>query len=356
MNKVITVNLNGKACQLEEGAHDKLRSYMDEAARNLAGDPGMEEILTDLERALAEKCERFLTPAKNVVTVPEIDQVLKEMGPVESSGDEPAKPEEAHKEASPSGIKRLYRLKEEGVFTGVCAGLAAYFGVDPAIIRLLFALLTMFTSGSWLLIYFILIFIMPRARTEEQKAAAFGEPFTAKDWVDRVKWNFEKPEGGHDWRFWRREVRQKMRNERRARRSFMRENAGSRPFSLVLILAGAALSLIWFLGLIGLVSGGAAFGWGVPAGMPLWAALLVWSSFYALAALPLRMLRRGACCEGPGGMACGRHAWGVADSLFRMILWTVLVWAMWRYLPGTHTHLEKLAAAGNDIARALVTP
>lgn len=356
MNKVIIISLNGKAYQLEEGAHDKLRGYLDEAARRLAGDPGKAEILSDLERALAEKCGRFLSPTKNVVSEPEMDQLIKEMGPVENSAEEGAKPEESRKEAKPAGIKRLYRLKEEGFFSGVCAGLAAYLGIDPAVIRILFALLTLFTSGSWVLIYIIFTFIMPQAHTEEQKAAAFGEPFTAKDWVDRAKGDPEKPADGRDWRFWRREFRQKMREERREQRRYMYPHAGFRPFSIILALIGAALSLAWFLGLIGLVSGGAAFGWSMPAGMPLWVALLIWSCFYALVALPLRMVHRGACYEGPGGMVCARQAWDPAGNLSRIILWTVLVWAVWRYLPGTHVFFDKLSALGSNFFKVLITP
>ena len=33
MNKVTTVNLNGRAFQVEEQAYDLLRAYLDEAAR-----------------------------------------------------------------------------------------------------------------------------------------------------------------------------------------------------------------------------------------------------------------------------------------------------------------------------------
>ena len=47
-------------------------------------------------------------------------------------------------EPSSHGTKRLYRLRDGRVVAGVCAGLAAYFGVDPTLVRLAFALLTVF--------------------------------------------------------------------------------------------------------------------------------------------------------------------------------------------------------------------
>ena len=54
MNKVITINLNGVAYQLEEGGYDALRAYLDHAARRLEGNPDKDEIMTDIEQAIAE--------------------------------------------------------------------------------------------------------------------------------------------------------------------------------------------------------------------------------------------------------------------------------------------------------------
>ena len=62
-------------------------------------------------------------------------------------------------EPSNGATKRLYRIRDGRVVAGVCAGLATYFGVDPTLIRLAFALLTVFGGvgvlvylGAWLVI------------------------------------------------------------------------------------------------------------------------------------------------------------------------------------------------------------
>ena len=62
-------------------------------------------------------------------------------------------------EPSNGATKRLYRIRDGRAVAGVCAGLAAYFGVDPTLIRLAFALLTVFGGigvllylGAWLVI------------------------------------------------------------------------------------------------------------------------------------------------------------------------------------------------------------
>ena len=51
MNKVVTIDLNGRAYQLEESGFDALRAYLDDAEVRLADDPGKAEIIADLEQA-----------------------------------------------------------------------------------------------------------------------------------------------------------------------------------------------------------------------------------------------------------------------------------------------------------------
>jgi len=60
MNKVITINLDGTAYQLEEGGYDALRSYLESASARLQGNPDRDEILSDIERAMAEKFRALL--------------------------------------------------------------------------------------------------------------------------------------------------------------------------------------------------------------------------------------------------------------------------------------------------------
>jgi phage shock protein C len=55
-------------------------------------------------------------------------------------------------EPNNGATKRLYRIRDGRVVAGVSAGLAAYFGVDPTLVRLAFALLTIF-GGLGILLY-----------------------------------------------------------------------------------------------------------------------------------------------------------------------------------------------------------
>lgn len=58
-------------------------------------------------------------------------------------------------------IKKIYRLKEEGMFLGVCAGLANYFGIDANLVRLIFILLIV-DGGSGIWIYLFLALLLPK--------------------------------------------------------------------------------------------------------------------------------------------------------------------------------------------------
>ena len=50
--------------------------------------------------------------------------------------------------------RRFHLDTGNGKFLGVCAGLARYLGVDPMIVRLVFAFGTIVGFGSFILIYF----------------------------------------------------------------------------------------------------------------------------------------------------------------------------------------------------------
>ncbi len=57
--------------------------------------------------------------------------------------------------------KKLYRSKTDKMISGVCGGLAQYFGVDATVVRLVFALLVFFGVGSGVLLYIILAIVVP---------------------------------------------------------------------------------------------------------------------------------------------------------------------------------------------------
>lgn len=57
--------------------------------------------------------------------------------------------------------KKLYRDKLNGKISGVCAGLAEYFEIDVTLIRLIWAIIILFSFGMGIFLYFIFAIIMP---------------------------------------------------------------------------------------------------------------------------------------------------------------------------------------------------
>lgn len=57
--------------------------------------------------------------------------------------------------------KRLYRSTTDKKLFGVCGGLADYFGIDPVIIRVIWAAFVLFW-GTGLLLYLIFAFVLPK--------------------------------------------------------------------------------------------------------------------------------------------------------------------------------------------------
>jgi len=59
--------------------------------------------------------------------------------------------------------KKLTRSRDK-VLGGVCGGLAEYFGLDITLVRLVYAVLTLFTSFAGIIIYIVLWIVMPSKR------------------------------------------------------------------------------------------------------------------------------------------------------------------------------------------------
>ncbi len=59
--------------------------------------------------------------------------------------------------------KKLTRSTNKMV-AGVCAGIAEYFDLDPTLVRVVYAALSLFSAGfPGLLLYIILLIIMPQS-------------------------------------------------------------------------------------------------------------------------------------------------------------------------------------------------
>ena len=366
MNKVITVNLNGRAYQVEEQAFEALRAYLDEAARLLADDPDCLEIMADLEQAIGDKGSRYLVAGRNVLGEPEMKRILEEMGPVEAGEQTAGAASSASAEHAgaagreSSGPRRLYLVREGAMLAGVCNGLAAYFGMDPTIVRLIFVVLLVLSTGFFAIAYLVLMFVIPTAKTPEERAAARGLPFNAQELVEQAKRHYADMKDSHQrWRDKRRRRKEQAFWRPKERRSY--EPPQARPFDrpqpgygarvaagLLLPLIGAisaVVTVFFLIALVSLLTTGGILDWHLPRDVPPWAAILALVAGYALVAAPLRAVRY-ASYEALGP----RRGWFV---FWDGVLWLALVVLAWwfaaTYVPGVSDFFQDLFHHWRDV-------
>lgn len=58
-------------------------------------------------------------------------------------------------------MKKLYKVEQGKMISGVCAGIATYFNVDSTLIRLAWVLFSLL-GGSGILAYIICAIVMPK--------------------------------------------------------------------------------------------------------------------------------------------------------------------------------------------------
>ena len=178
----VTVGLNGSTLQFEEQAYRRLELYLAEASRALDGNPDQQEILADLEQAVADQCSRRMGPQQSVVTLAELEPALDEIGPVQSPG------AAASSAPPPAGSARaLQQVSEGAVVSGVCQGLARYFGLDVTLLRIFAVLLVFLSGGGMILVYLALMLLLPYAPLQPGGPPVRKIPAKSREWVEFLR-------------------------------------------------------------------------------------------------------------------------------------------------------------------------
>jgi phage shock protein C len=76
-----------------------------------------------------------------------------------------------------NGSKTLVRTRDGRIVAGVCSGLAEYFGIDANLIRVIVAVLTVFTGGVGALAYLAAWVVIP----EEGEKSSIAENVVNKN-------------------------------------------------------------------------------------------------------------------------------------------------------------------------------
>ena len=185
MKQVTNTSIGGRVYALEEDAYVSLQTYLREIENALDQNPDKQEIMSDIETAIAEHIQKNITIPNQPITLNHVQFVMELMGNPESYTPEKeatqTEPQtEQHttqQEIKPE--KKLYRDTENAVLAGVGSGLSVYFGIDVVIVRVLFVIATLFW-GWGILAYIILWITMPEAKTVSEKLRMRGTPVTVQ--------------------------------------------------------------------------------------------------------------------------------------------------------------------------------
>jgi phage shock protein PspC (stress-responsive transcriptional regulator) len=98
--------------------------------------------------------------------------------------------------------RRLYRSETESVLGGVAGGVAEYLDVDPAIVRVLWALLALITGGVFFVLYIVMWIVVPYGPQSGEAAAAEAPPDGASPtWDAQPRRRGRSRSGGGSWIF-----------------------------------------------------------------------------------------------------------------------------------------------------------
>lgn len=169
MKKTVDVEIAGLDFVLRVDAYELLANYLEEIESVFSSLPEKREIVEDIESRIAEELMAIAKKSK-IIHPDHILMILDKIG----------QPEEIHHMLNEFDYDKkvdleaqLYRDPENTIIAGVCSGIAAYFGLDPVIVRIFFILFTLLW-GVGVLFYLILWIAIPKAQTSLQKMQMHG--------------------------------------------------------------------------------------------------------------------------------------------------------------------------------------
>jgi phage shock protein PspC (stress-responsive transcriptional regulator) len=188
MKITVSINLGGYSFNIDEDAYAELKRYLKNLELHFAGEESSSEILSDIETRMAELFRTKLTNYKQVINIEDVNQAISILGTPEDISDSEG-PSARDKFASP-GYHRMYRDTDHRIIGGVCAGMGAYWDIEPLIIRIIFIVLIL-AGGLGALVYLILYIVLPEAKTTAQKIEMKGHPVNINNITESVKKEFE---------------------------------------------------------------------------------------------------------------------------------------------------------------------
>ena len=175
MKEITRIHLAKTPYDIELDAKEVLQNYLSEIKQMM----GSEDTMYEIEARMVELLGERGVQSNGIITMSDVEDLRSKMGlPKEFSDSESTEDSQANLIPSNSPAKRLMRDTDNAIFGGVCAGIAAYWGINPLWVRLLFIISPFITFGTALLVYIIIWISLPEAKTAAEKLQMRGEPVT----------------------------------------------------------------------------------------------------------------------------------------------------------------------------------
>lgn len=192
MKKTVNINLAGTFFHIDEDAYGKLNRYLDAIKRSFSDPQGQDEIIRDIESRIAELFSEKVESKSQVISLKELDEVIAIMGQPEDYVideeifEDVPQSEQARSKAR-SYHKQLFRDEDNKFIAGVASGLSHYMGIDSIWLRLFWILLTVFSSGFFIIIYVIFWILVPAAVTTSDKLKMSRQPVNISNIEKKLK-------------------------------------------------------------------------------------------------------------------------------------------------------------------------
>lgn len=175
MKEITRIHLAKTPYDIELDAKEVLQKYLSEIKQMM----GSEDTMYEIEARMVELLGERGVQSNGIITMSDVEDLRSKMGlPKEFLDSESNEDSQADLTLSNSPAKRLMRDTDNAIFGGVCAGIAAYWGINPLWVRLLFIISPFITFGTALLVYIIIWISLPEAKTAAEKLQMRGEPVT----------------------------------------------------------------------------------------------------------------------------------------------------------------------------------
>ena len=175
MKEITRIHLAKTPYDIELDAKEVLQKYLSEIKQMM----GSEDTMYEIEARMVELLGERGVQSNGIIIMSDVEDLRSKMGlPKEFSDSESNEDSQADLTPSNSPVKRLMRDTDNAIFGGVCAGIAAYWGINPLWVRLLFIISPFITFGTALLVYIIIWISLPEAKTAAEKLQMRGEPVT----------------------------------------------------------------------------------------------------------------------------------------------------------------------------------